>query len=103
RESFTTSRLICSRSAASRDDRHAALRDVRRAAGSVLRMQLARALARSVSRILSIPHAKRRRTPVVVGLENRFGLLGPTRVQIPPPPLNQAEPRFAKRDSGLQG
>src|SRR6266542_3540935 len=23
-------------------------------------------------------------------LENRFGLLGPTRVQIPPPPLNQA-------------
>jgi hypothetical protein len=24
------------------------------------------------------------------GLENRFGPLGPTRVQIPPPPLNQA-------------
>ena len=28
------------------------------------------------------------------GLENRFGLLGPTRVQIPPPPLNQAELRL---------
>jgi hypothetical protein len=26
------------------------------------------------------------------GLENRFGPLGPTRVQIPPPPLNQAAP-----------
>ena len=26
---------------------------------------------------------------VRAGLENRFGLLGPTRVQIPPPPLNQ--------------
>jgi hypothetical protein len=25
------------------------------------------------------------------GLENRFGPLGPTRVQIPPPPLNKAE------------
>src|SRR4029077_12066862 len=25
------------------------------------------------------------------GLENRFGLLGPTRVQIPPPPLNRAK------------
>jgi hypothetical protein len=25
------------------------------------------------------------------GLENRFGLLGPTRVQIPPPPLNSAK------------
>ena len=28
------------------------------------------------------------------GLENRFGLLGPTRVQIPPPPLNWAESRL---------
>jgi len=93
RESFTTSRLICSRSAASRDDRQAALRDVRRAAGSALRMQLARALARSVSRILSIPHAKPCRTFMVGGLENRFGLLGPTRVQIPPPPLEQARKR----------
>src|SRR5262245_57657870 len=27
---------------------------------------------------------------VRVGLENRFGPLGPTRVQIPPPPLDQA-------------
>jgi hypothetical protein len=27
------------------------------------------------------------------GLENRFGPLGPTRVQIPPPPLEHAKPR----------
>src|SRR6266511_4394154 len=27
------------------------------------------------------------------GLENRFGLLGPTRVQIPPPPLRRAKSR----------
>src|SRR6185295_12813682 len=33
------------------------------------------------------------------GLENRFGLLGPTRVQIPPPPLEQAESRVTKRCS----
>jgi hypothetical protein len=28
------------------------------------------------------------------GLENRFGPLGPTRVQIPPPPLNKAQARM---------
>src|SRR5664279_6412786 len=33
------------------------------------------------------------------GLENRFGLLGPTRVQIPPPPLNQAGGRVVTRSS----
>src|ERR1035437_1065191 len=33
------------------------------------------------------------------GLENRFGLLGPTRVQIPPPPLNQAGGRAVTRSS----
>jgi hypothetical protein len=35
------------------------------------------------------------------GLENRFGPLGPTRVQIPPPPLNQAESRVATPDLAL--
>src|SRR5712691_8802970 len=35
------------------------------------------------------------------GLENRFGLLGPTRVQIPPPPLNQAESRSPGGIAGL--
>ena len=40
---------------------------------------------------------------VRAGLENRFGPLGPTRVQIPPPPLLEAQTRFpcgfAPRDS----
>src|SRR5579864_2268580 len=31
------------------------------------------------------------------GLENRFGPLGPTRVQIPPPPLNQPQSRIRGR------
>src|SRR5580765_763102 len=35
------------------------------------------------------------------GLENRFGLLGPTRVQIPPPPLNSAETRLPSGVSAL--
>ena len=30
--------------------------------------------------------------PFRSGLENRFGLLGPTRVQIPPPPLTEPNP-----------
>jgi hypothetical protein len=30
------------------------------------------------------------KSQVLHGLENRFGPLGPTRVQIPPPPLNEA-------------
>jgi hypothetical protein len=42
------------------------------------------------------------------GLENRFGLLGPTRVQIPPPPLNRAETSIGrtfptKRESLARG
>ena len=36
------------------------------------------------------------------GLENRFGRLRPTRVQIPPPPLDQAETRTARRVSASQ-
>src|SRR4051794_19408383 len=35
------------------------------------------------------------------GLENRYPSLGGSRVQIPPPPLNQAETRTVERRIGL--
>src|SRR4029079_14907290 len=36
------------------------------------------------------------------GLENRYPSLGGSRVQIPPPPLNQAESRIVERNSAFR-
>src|SRR5438034_3788629 len=44
--------------------------------------------------------ARTQRALSCTDLENRYGPLGPSRVQIPPPPLSQAEFRVDERESG---
>src|SRR5215210_1596248 len=63
---------------------------------------LARVALVTVARCVAHRGSGRMVEPNACGLENRFGPLGPTRVQIPPPPLNKTESAATMRDQARE-